>query len=100
MFVHLLESKDADVQFYCAAALSNLAVHGTHVLRSCIIHIHIECTMYIVHVYIHVYMYIHVCVCCILHTYMYMCMYIHMYMYMYMHVKMASYNMAQYYRPG
>ena len=28
VFVRLLGSKDADVQFYCAAALSNLAVHG------------------------------------------------------------------------
>ena len=28
VFVQLLESGDEDVQFYCAAALSNLAVHG------------------------------------------------------------------------
>lgn len=30
MFVQLLDSKDVDVQFYCAAALSNLAVHGLY----------------------------------------------------------------------
>lgn len=30
VFVQLLESEDEDVQFYCAAALSNLAVHGMH----------------------------------------------------------------------
>ena len=28
VFVQLLDSSDEDVQFYCAAALSNLAVHG------------------------------------------------------------------------
>ena len=28
VFVQLLESSDEDVQFYAAAALSNLAVHG------------------------------------------------------------------------
>ena len=28
VFVRLLESRDVDVQFYCAAAISNLAVHG------------------------------------------------------------------------
>ena len=28
MFVQLLDSGDEDVQFYCAAALSNLAVHS------------------------------------------------------------------------
>ena len=53
VFVHLLDSKDADVQFYCAAALSNLAVHGMYIdiwgvytLHSCVtqmsvkLHIH------------------------------------------------------------
>lgn len=28
VFVQLLESRDTEVQFYCAAALSNLAVSG------------------------------------------------------------------------
>ena len=28
VFVQLLESSDEDIQFYSAAALSNLAVHG------------------------------------------------------------------------
>ena len=29
VFIRMLESQDRDVQFYSAAALSNLAVHGT-----------------------------------------------------------------------
>ena len=36
VFVHLLDSKDADVQFYCAAALSNLAVHGMYIDMRCV----------------------------------------------------------------
>ena len=28
VFIKLLESRDIDVQFYCSAALSNIAVHG------------------------------------------------------------------------
>ena len=35
VFVQLLDSKDADVQFYCAAALSNLAVRGEPPLYHC-----------------------------------------------------------------
>ena len=31
LFVQLLSSSDQDIQFYCAAALSNLAVHGKEV---------------------------------------------------------------------
>ena len=34
VFVQLLESQDEDVQFYCAAALSNLAVRGVYVCMS------------------------------------------------------------------
>ena len=31
LFAQLLSSSDQDIQFYCAAALSNLAVHGKEV---------------------------------------------------------------------
>ena len=33
LFAQLLSSSDQDIQFYCAAALSNLAVHGMDVGR-------------------------------------------------------------------
>ena len=32
VFIKLLESRDIDVQFYCAAALSNIAVHGKQII--------------------------------------------------------------------
>ena len=35
VFVQLLDSRDVDVQFYCAAALSNLAVSGEWVCVVC-----------------------------------------------------------------
>lgn len=37
VFVQLLESNDEDVQFYCAAALSNLAVRGVCVCHMTVI---------------------------------------------------------------
>lgn len=35
VFVQLLDSSDEDIQFYSAAALSNLAVHGMHHIFLC-----------------------------------------------------------------
>ena len=63
VFVQLLDSADQDIQFYCAAAISNLAVNGiylTHIIN--VLPLIYTCTCYVL-----IYMYmlrIHVyCMC-------------------------------------